>query len=81
MILTTLPRADAPPRVVLLTVPRPKPVSVAEAGERKPAKRLLELLPLKQTPTLSPPEFPLPLNRNLTFFVPLESGLAKFTVV
>src|SRR5262249_27993694 len=81
LMLTTLPRADATPSVVLLTVPRPKPVSVAENGERKPANRLLALLPLKKTPTLSPPELPLPLNRKLIYFVSLDRGLARFSVV
>src|SRR6267142_5201257 len=77
LMLTTLPKAEATPSVVLLTVPKPKPVSVAENGARKPAKRLLELFPLKKTPTLSPPELPLPLNRKLIYLVPLDSGLAK----
>src|SRR6185436_14393272 len=51
-----LPRADAPPSAVLLTVPNPKNVSDSLEPARKPAKRLVGLLPLKNTPTESPPE-------------------------
>ena len=55
-MFTALPRAEAPPSVALLTIPSPKPVVVPVSGTRNPAKRLVALLPLKNTPTVSPPE-------------------------
>ena len=58
-----------------------EPSRNSRTGTRNPAKRLLALFPLKKTPTVSPPELPLPLKRKLIYFVPLESGLARLTVV
>ena len=75
-----LPKPEAPPSEVLLTVPKPNSVSDPVKPPRKPANRLVALLPFKNTPTASPPELPLFLMRKLMYFVPLDMGLAKFTV-